>query len=92
MAEPFQYKQIDMSSPQLQNLSMSLTIGGVAYELSHRLGVSPAIALDMFYRSKTCANLHDKKTGLYLMGNAYIADDFISEKPVSLHLEKTENV
>ena len=37
-------------------------------------------ALDLFYRSKTCAQLHDKRTGLYLMSNGYIADDFIYEK------------
>ena len=37
-------------------------------------------ALDLFYRSKTCTQLHDKRTGLYLMSNGYIADDFIYEK------------
>jgi hypothetical protein len=45
-----------------------------------RLEISPALALDLFYRSKTCAQLHDKRTGLYLMSNGYIADDFIYEK------------
>ncbi len=69
-----------MSNPELQDLSMSLTVGGVAYELSRRLGISPVQALDLFYRSKTCAQLHDKRTGLYLMSNAYIADDFVREK------------
>lgn len=68
-----------MSSPQLQDLSMSLTVGGVAYEISRRLNIPPALALDMFYRSKTCADLHDKNTGLYLMSNAYIADNFVCE-------------
>jgi len=48
--------------------------------LSQRLEISPALALDLFYRSKTCAQLHDKRTGLYLMSNGYIADDFIYEK------------
>ena len=33
----------------------------------------------MFYKSKTCANLHDKSTGLYLYGDMYVADDFIME-------------
>ena len=63
----------------MQDLAMSITIGGIAYELSQRLGISPAQALDLFYRSKTCAQLHDKRTGLYLMSNGYIADDFIIE-------------
>ena len=29
---------------------------------------------------ETCAQLHDKRSGLYLMSNGYIADDFIYEK------------
>lgn len=29
--------------------------------------------------SKTCADLHDKATGLYLYGDRYIADEFIRE-------------
>ena len=78
--EQFQYKQLDTKTPEMQDLAMSITIGGIAYELSQRLGISPAQALDLFYRSKTCAQLHDKRTGLYLMSNGYIADDFIMEK------------
>jgi len=74
------YNQIDTKTPEMQDLLMSLTIGGIAYELSKRLNISPALALDLFYRSKTCAQLHDKSTGLYLMSNGYIADDFIYEK------------
>lgn len=80
MSEQFQYKQLDTKTPEMQDLAMSLTIGGIAYELSQRLNVSPAQALDLFYRSKTCSQLHDKSTGLYLMSNGYIADDFINEK------------
>lgn len=29
---------------------------------------------------ETCSQLHDKRTGLYLMSNGYIVDDFIYEK------------
>ena len=63
----------------MQDLAMSLTIGGIAYDLSQRLDIYPSRTLDLFYRSKICAQLHDKKTGLYLMSNGYIADDFILE-------------
>lgn len=59
---------------------LSYQIGGVAYELSKRLDVSPVRALELFYESKTCAELHDKSTGLYLYGNLYIADEFMLEK------------
>ena len=72
--------QIDTKDADIQNMILSYQIGGIAYELSQRLGISPAQALDLFYRSKTCAQLHDKRTGLYLMSNAYVADDFIMEQ------------
>lgn len=73
------YNQIDTKVAEIQDMILSYQIGGIAYELSQRLNISPALALDLFYRSKTCAQLHDKRTGLYLMSNSYIADDFIYE-------------
>lgn len=73
------YNQIDTKVADIQDMILSYQIGGIAYELSQRLNISPALALDLFYRSKTCAQLHDKRTGLYLMSNSYIADDFIYE-------------
>lgn len=79
MSEQIQYKQLNTKTPELQDLTMSLTIGGIAYELSQHLDISPSRALDLFYRSKTCKQLHDKRTGLYLMSNGYVADDFILE-------------
>lgn len=79
MSEQIQYKQLNTKTPEMQDLAMSLTIGGIAYDLSQRLDISPSRTLDLFYRSKTYAQLHDKKTGLYLMSNGYIADDFILE-------------
>ena len=79
MSEQIQYKQLNTKTPELQDLTMSLTSGGIAYELSQRLDISPSRALDLFYRSKTCKQLHDKRTGLYLMSNGYVADDFILE-------------
>lgn len=75
--EQKKYKQINTKTPEIQEMILSYQIGGVAYELSQRLEIYPTLALDLFYRSKTCAQLHDKRTGLYLMSNGYIADDFI---------------
>ena len=49
-------------------------------ELSRRLQIEPLRALKLFYESKTCADLHDKATGLYLYGDLYIADEFMREK------------
>ena len=67
-----------IKSPAIQDMILSHQIGGVAYELSKRLNISPARALDLFYRSKACVDLHNRKTGLYLYGNLYIADEFMA--------------
>ena len=51
----------------------------IAMILSKRLDIEPIRALKMFYESQTCANLHDKSTGLYLYGDPYVADEFMLE-------------
>lgn len=48
-------------------------------ELSRRLGVTPEHALMLFYESQTCADLHDRSTGLYLYGDLYVADEYMRE-------------
>ena len=44
------------------------------------LSIAPEKALQLFYESQTCADLHDKTTGLYLYGDLYVADEFMREK------------
>ena len=66
-------------SPEIQDMIMSNRIGIIAAEVAKRLGIMPAEALEMFYASRTCADLHDKATGLYLYGNLYVADEFMRE-------------
>ena len=51
----------------------------IAVLLSKMLDVDSVRALKLFYESKTCANLHDKSTGLYLYGDLYVANEFILE-------------
>jgi len=72
------YKKL--KSPIMQEIIMSNVIGGIAMILSEKLHITPLRALMLFYDSKTCANLHNKETGLYLYGNNYIANEFIIEK------------
>ena len=72
-----------MKSPIIQEIIMSNRIGIICEELSRRMNINPAKALELFYESQTCADLHNKDTGLYLYGNLYIADEFIME-----HLRK----
>lgn len=69
-----------VKSPVIQEIIMSNRIGAIAEELSKRLNIEPVKALQLFYESQTCANLHDKSTGLYLYGDLYVADEFMREK------------
>lgn len=77
--EQKQYEDM-VKSPVVQEIILSNRIGAISMELAKRLGIAPVRALQMFYESKTCANLHDKSTGLYLYGDLYVADEFIREK------------
>jgi hypothetical protein len=68
-----------VKSPVIQEMILSNRIGCISAELAKRLNIAPERALELFYESKTCADLHNKNTGLYLYGNLYIADEFIRE-------------
>ena len=68
---------------------MSNRIGAIAMLLSRRLDIEPLKALKMFYESTTCANLHDKSTGLYLYSDPYVADEFMREKEYNHDLIQT---
>lgn len=76
-----QNQMIDpVESPEIQEMILSSRIGQISAELARRLNIAPERALELFYASNTCAELHDKSTGLYLYGNLYIADEFMREK------------
>ena len=66
--------------PVVQEIILTNRIGSISMEISRRLGIDPVKALEMFYDSRTCADLHDRSTGLYLYGDLYIADEFMSER------------
>ena len=66
-------------SPVIQEVIMSNRIGAISVELANRLDIAPAKALQPFYESKTCADLHNKATGLYLCGDLYIVEEVIRE-------------
>lgn len=78
MMEPKQYDD-PVTSPIVQEIILSNRIGSISMELSRRLDIEPVKALELFYESQTCADLHDKSTGLYLYSDLYIADEFILE-------------
>ena len=71
-----------VKSPVIQEIILCNRIGAISVELAKRLGVEPVKALEMFYESKTCEDLHNKSTGLYLYGDLYVADEFMREKGI----------
>ena len=71
-------------SPVIQEIIMSNRIGSIAMELARRLGIEPVNSLQRFYESNTCADLHDKSTGLYLYGDRYVADEYMLERGYQL--------
>ena len=81
MSEMMEQKQSEdpVKSPVIQEIIMSNRIGAISMELSKRLNIEPVKALQLFYESQTCADLHDKSTGLYLYGDLYAADEFMRE-------------
>ena len=79
MSEVMEQKQSDdpVKSPVIQEIIMSYRIGAISLELAKRLNIAPEKALQLFYESQTCADLHDKSTGLY--GDLYVADELMRE-------------
>ena len=73
-----------VKSPVIQEIIISNRIGAIAVELAKRLNIVPEKALLLFYESQTCADLHDKSTGLYLYGDLYVADEFMREKEYAI--------
>lgn len=63
----------------VENILLSGRIGIIANAISKKLDIDGMRALELFYESDTCRRLHDKETGLYLLGDLYVVDDFILE-------------
>lgn len=66
-----------VKSPIIQEIIMSNRIAAISMELSRRLKITPLQALQLFYESRTCADLHNNRTGLWLYSDLYIADVFM---------------
>ena len=67
-------------NPIIQEIIMSNRIGSISDEIAKRLDIELLKALELFYSSKTCGDLHNKAIGLYLNSDLYIVDEFILEK------------
>lgn len=63
----------------LRTDQMWYKIGGIVMALAEQLDISPERALELFYKSQTCEELHNPMTLLYTFSDAYIADEVIAE-------------
>lgn len=64
---------------KVRNIIRWQRIGCIVVKISETLDVSLKEALDMFYRSESCRRFHNEETGLYLLGNLYVLNDFLAE-------------
>lgn len=69
----------------LSDILMWNKIGRIVTLLAQRLDIRPERALDAFYSSNTCERLHDEGDTLYLMGDRYVADEFVRELQHQIH-------
>lgn len=63
----------------LSDLLMWNKIGRVITRLAETLDIDIPRAMDIFYRSQVCKDLHNPDTELYTRGDIYILNDLISE-------------
>ena len=75
-----QFNNDPAKSPVIQEIIMSNRIGSISDEIAKRLDIEPLKALELFYASKTCEDLHNKETGLYLYSDLYVVDEFLVAK------------
>ena len=59
---------------------MSNRIGSISDEIAKRLDIEPLKALELFYASKTCNDVDNKKTALYLYSDLNVVDEFLFEQ------------
>ena len=75
-----QFNNDPAKSPVIQEIIMSNRIGSISDEIDKSLDIEPLKALELFYASKTCEDLHNKETGLYLYSDLYVVDEFLFEQ------------
>ena len=71
---------MDYNNKQLKDILRWGRMGIIACRIAEVTGMTPLEALKDFFRSKTCAYFHDRRTGLDLYGEYYIADEFMLER------------
>ncbi len=70
---------MDNYSKEVLDILRWSRMGVISCRIAERVGITPLQALKDFYHSDTCRRFHDRKTGLHIMSDNYIAEDYIIE-------------
>lgn len=73
---------MDYYNKELNDILFWGRIGAIVCRIADKLNITPLQALKDFYRSNTCRRFHNRKTGLYLYSDFYIADEYLIEKSI----------
>ncbi len=71
---------MDNYSKEILDILRWSRMGIIANRIAEKTGITPLQALKDFYRSATCKRFQDRSTGLYILSDNYIADDYLIEK------------
>jgi len=64
---------------QVRDIICWQRIGCIVVKIARRCDIPMSYAFDLFYRSDTCRRFHNENSGLYLLGDNYIVDEFMLE-------------
>ena len=70
---------MDQKLEQGRRILRCARIGKITCRIAEKLEITPLEALKLFYKSETCRKFHDRKSRLYLYGDLYVANDYLSE-------------
>lgn len=70
---------MDNYSKEILDILRWSRMGVIVCRIAEKLDLSPLQVLKDFYRSATCKRFQDRRTGLYIQSDNYIADDYLVE-------------
>lgn len=67
-------------SEQLEKIYVQTLENDIIKYLAHRLGINNREAMDIYFKSKLCQQIHDGKYGIQYMDYKYLAEDLIENE------------
>lgn len=67
-------------SEQLEKIYVQTLENDIIKYLAHRLEINNREAMDIYFKSKLCQQIHDGKYGIQYMDYKYLAEDLIENE------------